>query len=1033
PASAAYNVPFAVRLTGAVDAAALELAFADVVERHEVLRTVYPQADDGPFQQILAGADAEFAVGSVTAAEVETSVLQVLSRPFDVTCDIPVRAALLRVTDTSEHIVVLSMHHICADGASAVPLTRDLLTAYAARTAAAEPQWSPLPVQYADYALWQRELLGAEDDPGSLVAGQLAHWRSALADLPEQLPLPTDRPRPKVQSLAGRALTFEIGAERHAALHRLARTRHASLFMVVRAALSILLARLAATEDVAVGAPIAGRGEAELDDLIGMFVNTLVLRARVAPQASFAELLDQVRETDLAAFANSDVPFERLVELLDPVRSTARHPLFQVGLSFQNLNRAEVRLPGVTVGELEIDTRTSQFDLHWYLTDTYDEQGAPAGISAAVTYATDLFDAATVERFVQRFLRVIDEVAADAEVTIGDIDLLDDAERTRILVDYNDTARELPPVSGSDHPDTLTARFASAVAAHPEAVALAEDRSGIAVAQRVLTYAEFDARSNRLARYLIGRGIGPEQRVAVALPRSVELLVAVYAVLKAGAAYVPIDPDQPDERIRHILDTAAPECILALADSTIDGALALDRLDLADYGDAAVTDADRVRPLRPDTVAYVIFTSGSTGRPKGVAVSHRAIVNRLVWMQSEYRLDTDDVVLQKTPVTFDVSVWELFWPLQIGARLVLAAPQGHRDPAYLARLIAAESVTTVHFVPSMLAVFVAEPAAGAGGSLRRVFASGEALPPAVAQRSRALTGARLHNLYGPTEAAVDVTYHEVTDADTAVVPIGRPVFNTRVYVLDSRLRPVPAGVTGELYLAGTQLARGYLARPDLTADRFVADPFVGGERMYRTGDLVVWNADGELEYRGRSDFQVKLRGLRIEPGEIEAALVAQPEVAQAVALVRGDDGTDQQLVAYVVAEAGHAVDADRLRTELARRLPGYMVPAAVVVLDELPVNASGKLDRRALPAPVRAVREFRAPRTPAEALVCTTFAQVLGVERIGLEDNFFEFGGTSLSATTLAARLSTALGRQVPVLTLFTAPTPAAVLAELDR
>ncbi|SUA48132.1 Tyrocidine synthase III [Nocardia africana] len=1035
PASAAYNVPFAVRLTGAVDAAALELAFADVVERHEVLRTVYPQADDGPFQQILTGADAEFTIGSVTAAEVEAEVAQVLSRPFDVTCDIPVRAALLRVTETSEHIVVLSMHHICADGASAAPLARDLLSAYAARTAGAAPQWSPLPVQYADYALWQREVLGAEDGPRSLVAGQLAHWRTALADLPEQLALPTDRPRPKVQSLRGRALTFEIDAERHAALHRLARTRHASLFMVVRAALSILLARLAATDDVAVGAPIAGRGEAELDDLVGMFVNTLVLRARVAPQASFAELLDQVRETDLAAFANSDVPFERLVELLDPDRSTARHPLFQVGLSFQNLNRAQLRLPGVTVSELDIDTRTSQFDLHWYLTDTYDEQGAPAGISAAVTYTTDLFDAATVRRFVQRFLRVIDRVAADAEGAIGDIDLLDDAERTRMLVGYNDTARDLPPVFGSDHPHTLTARFAAAVTTHPEAVALAEDRAGTAVAQRVLTYAEFDARSNRLARYLIGRGIGPEQRVAVALPRSVELLVAVYAVIKAGAAYVPIDPDQPDERIGHILDTAAPECVLALDGSTIDGAIDLDRLDLTCYSAAAVTDTDRVRPLRPDSIAYVLFTSGSTGRPKGVAVSHRAIVNRLVWMQSEYRLGADDVVLQKTPVTFDVSVWELFWPLQIGARLVLAAPQGHRDPDYLARLVAAESVTTVHFVPSMLAVFVAASGAGAGTSLRRVFASGEALPPAVAQRLRALTGARLHNLYGPTEAAVDVTYHEVTDADadTATVPIGRPVFNTRVYVLDSRLRPVPAGVTGELYLAGTQLARGYLARPDLTADRFVADPFRTGERMYRTGDLVLWNADGELEFRGRSDFQVKLRGLRIEPGEIEAALVAQPEVAQAVALVRGDDGMDQQLVAYVVAAAGQTVDTDRLRAALARQLPGYMVPAVVVVLDHLPVNASGKLDRRALPAPPRAMREFRPPRTAAETLVCETFAQVLGVRRFGLEDNFFEFGGTSLSATVLAARLSAALGQQVPVLTLFTAPTPAAVLAELGR
>ncbi len=1035
PESAAYNVPFVVRLDGAVDAAALRRALSDVIDRHEVLRTIYPESEQGPVQRILPTAEPEFDIRAVTEARVESTVARILSRPFDVTGEIPVRAALLRVSDAAEpaHIVVLSMHHICADGASTAPLTRDLLVAYAARTAGTVPRWAPLPVQYADYTLWQRELLGAEDDPRSLVSGQLGHWRTALAGMPEQLELPTDRPRPMVRSHRGRAVAFEISARRHERLHRLARDRHASLFMVVRAALSILLARLSGTDDVAVGAPIAGRGEAELDDLIGMFVNTLVLRARVAPRDSFADLLDQVRAGDLAAYANSDVPFERLVELLDPIRSTARHPLFQVGLSFQNLARTPVRLPGVAATELEVDTRTTQFDLHWYLTDTYDEAGAPAGISAAVTYATDLFDSTSVQRFIERFLRIVDAVCADDTTAIGDIDVLDADERHRLLSEYNATARELALPSGDgDHPHTLTALFAAAVAAHPEAVALAEDRSGAAMAASTLTYADFDARTNRLARYLIARGIGPDQRVAVALPRSADLLIAIYAVIKAGAAYVPIDPEQPRERIRHILDTAQPECVLAHAESLVDDrAIAIDRLDPTEFRDDPVTDADRRIPLRPDHIAYVIFTSGSTGRPKGVAVAHRAIVNRLAWMQAEYGLTAGDVVLQKTPVTFDVSVWELFWPLQVGARLVLAAPQGHRDPHYLARVVAAESVTTLHFVPAMLAAFLAEADMRDCVSLRRVFASGEALPSTVAQQVRARTGARLYNLYGPTEAAVDVTHHEVRDTDTVTVPIGRPVSNTRVYVLDSRLRPVPAGVVGELYLSGTQLARGYLGRPDLTADRFVADPFGTGGRMYRTGDLVVWNADGELEYRGRSDFQVKLRGLRIEPGEIEAALSDRPEVAHAVAVVRGTNAVEQRLVAYVVAAGEQVVDGDRLRADLSRRLPAYMVPATVVVLDELPVGASGKLDRRALPAPPHRTREFRAPRTESETVVCRVFAQVLELERIGLDDNFFELGGTSLLAATLATRLSTALGRRVPVPALFTASTPAALADEL--
>ncbi len=830
-----------------------------------------------------------------------------------------------------------------------------------------------------------------------------------------------------MQSFRGRAARFVIDAQRHAGLAELARAHNASLFMVVRTVLAVLLARLSGTADIAVGTPIAGRGERELDDLIGMFVNTFVLRTEVDPNARFAALLAQVRERDLEAFAHAEVPFERLVEVLNPVRSTARHPLFQVGLSFQNLAPDVLELPGLTVAAVEPDTQVSQFDLHWFVTDTYDEAGAPAGISGAVTYATDLFDPATVDGFVDRFLRILDAVIADESAVVGEIEVLAPVERHRILVDWNSTHADIDV----EPRPTLASLFDAAVAEHPDAVALVADEAGTGVGQQVLTYAELDARVNRLARYLIGRGVGPQDRVAVAMRRSVDLVVAVYAIVKAGAAYVPIDPDQPAERTGYILETAQPVCVLTTAD--VDSGLEhagtvvrTDELGLSAFTDTPVTDAERRSPLRARSAAYVIFTSGSTGRPKGVAVSHAAIVNRLVWMQFAYRLTPADIVLQKTPATFDVSVWELFWPLQIGARLVLAAPDGHRDPAYLARLIAAEGVSTVHFVPSMLAAFVAEPAAAEYVSLRQVFASGEALTADTARRLRTLTGATLHNLYGPTEVAVDVTYHEVTETDTVTVPIGRPVFNTKVYVLDSRLRPVPVGVAGELYLAGTQLAQGYVGRADLTSDRFVANPFELGERMYRTGDLVKWNREGELEYLGRTDFQVKLRGLRIEPGEVETALIAEEAVGQAVVAVRSD-----RLIAYLVPAAGAELDTEALRRSLSHRLPGYMVPSAFVVLDAFPLNASGKLDRRALPDPEFTAGVFRAPATELESTVCAVFTEVLGIERIGLDDNFFELGGTSMAATRLAARLSELLGEAVPVLWLFTASTPDALVAEI--
>ncbi|MEV5838955.1 amino acid adenylation domain-containing protein [Nocardia sp. NPDC052112] len=1023
--SAAYNIPIAVRLSGALDVAALRAAVADLVARHEVLRTVYPDTDSGPVQLILPAdrSAPELTVRTVAAEQLESAVRELLSTTFDVTVEVPLRVGLFEVEDApAEFVLALVVHHIAGDGTSMGPLTRDLMTAYAARSAGSVPGWTPLPVQYADYSIWQRELLGREDDPESFAAGQIAYWRDALAELPDQLELPTDRPRPPVQSFAGGKVPVHIDAETHRALVELARAQGATLFMVVHAALAVLLARLSGTDDIAIGTPMAGRGEAALDELIGMFVNTLVFRTRVDESAPFTELLARQRETDLAAFANADVPFERLVEVLNPARSTARHPLFQVGLSFQNLAATSLELPGLTISGVDFDAAVSQFDLHWIIGDHYDEAGRPAGISGAVTYAHDLFDEPTVQGVVVRLARLLGEIAAAPRTVVGELELLDAAEWTELVSGRNATEHAV------DTAATLVSLLDATVAATPGGVAL------MGADGEPVTYAELDARVNRLARHLISRGVGPESRVVIALRRSVDLVVAMYAVAKAGAAYVPVDPDQAAARTDYILGTAAPVCVLTDAAAGFDTDLApvlrLDRLDLDRLAATPIADDERVRPLRAANTAYVIFTSGSTGRPKGVAVSHAAIVNQLLWKTSEFALGPGDAVLLKTAATFDLSVWEFWSAAVFGGRLVLAHPDGHGDPAYLNDLMARESVTTLHAVPSMLDALLT---GRLPFTLRRVLVIGEALPAALAQRFRGTYPQKeLVNLYGPTEAAVSVTSHRVTDADAVSVSIGAPEWNSRVYVLDSRLRPVPVGVSGELYLAGAQLARGYFGRVDLTVERFVANPFESGARMYRTGDLVAWNAAGELEYRGRTDFQVKIRGFRIELGEIEAALAALPEIAQAAVIADADQRTGDRLVAYLVP-TGVDIDVAQVKSTLGRVLPSYMVPAAYVVLAALPRTVNGKLDRKALPAPEFETRVFRAPSTPIEEIVAGVFADVLGLPRVGIDDDFFALGGNSLIATQVAARLGAALDTQVPVRVLFEATTVAALAVRVEQ
>ncbi|QKT12788.1 non-ribosomal peptide synthetase [Rhodococcus sp. W8901] len=1025
PDSTVNNIPVAIRLSGTLDVPALQTAVADVVDRHESLRTVFPDFDGVGHQVVRASSEIGelLPVEAVSAESILDRVGALVGAGFDLSRDIPVRAQLFEVSQ-NEHVLVFVVHHIAADGFSIGPLTRDVMLAYAARSAGSDPAWTPLEVQYPDFTLWQRDVLGTDDDPESLLSQQVDYWRTALAGLPDQLDLPTDRPRPAVASDHGATHRFELDADLSTAIDELARQRGATPFMVVHAALSVLLARLSGTTDIAVGTPVAGRGEQVLDDVIGMFVNTLVLRAEVDGAQSFDQLLSRVRGTDLAAFGHADVPFERLVEVLNPERSQGRHPLFQVMLTFQNLGRADLTLGDLAVSEVEFDSATAKFDLQVTVLEAGDE----SGYSVALTYATDLFDDATMTSFGDRFVRILESVVTDPAAVVGDVALLDASERDQVLGTWNATDHEVPRA-------TLVDLFEAQVARTPDATALEFEGES-------LSYGEFAARVNRTARLLISEGVGPDSLVGLGMRRSLDLLVGMYAVLAAGGGYVPVDPDQPVERNAYILGTADPVLVLSTSRDGFEASgegsvriLNLDEADVSGFSAAAVTDADRVAALRVSNTAYVIFTSGSTGRPKGVAVEHGAIVNRLVWMQAEYGLTAGDVVLQKTPFTFDVSVWEFFWPLQVGARLVVAAPDGHRDPGYLVRVMGDRGVTVAHFVPSMLSVFVAEWSASGDAessvsradSLRLVFASGEALPARTAERFRAISSASLHNLYGPTEAAVDVTFHEVTVADTAGVPIGAPVWNTQVFVLDARLRPVPVGVPGELYLAGVQLARGYVSRADLTSDRFVANPFGdGGERMYRTGDLVKWNASGELEYIGRTDFQVKLRGLRIELGEIETALLAQESIAQSVVLVKND-----QLVAYVVPTVGGTVDTEVVKAALATSLASYMVPAVFVVLDAFPLNVSGKLDRKALPEPSFEATAFRAPTTPVEGIVAGVFGEVLGIERVGLDDDFFGLGGNSLLGTQVVSRLGVALDAQVPVRTLFEASTVGALAAHV--
>ena len=1077
--SATYVIPLAVRLSGELDRGALEGALNDLIGRHESLRTRFPERHGVPRQEIVEASAARLALqpSTVRAAELSGALTAAAGVGFDLARELPLRAHLIAIAPEDgvdggglaaaapEHVLLLLLHHIAGDGWSLGPLARDLSAFYRARrlgTAAALPA---LLVQYADYTLWQRAVLGGEGEAESALGRQLAYWKQTLKDLPEGIELPADRARPAVASHRGGRLEFVIPAALHRALAELARGAGASLFMVLQGALAALLSRLGCGQDIAIGSPVAGRSDAALDDLIGFFVNTLVLRTDVSGNPSFQELIGRVRSANLAAYGHAELPFERLVEVLNPARSLSRHPLFQVMLAFESeaSGAAGLDLEGLKAIPQPVATASAKFDLSVGLIERRAAGGEPAGISGVLEYATDLFDEGSVAALGRRLVRLLEAAVAQPDRAIGALEILEAAERTTILRSWNDTTRALPEtveVGGKHQPTTLPWLFAAQALRTPHATAVVfEDRT--------LTYAELDAHSNRLAQHLRSLGVGPDVLVGVCAERSLELVVGLLGILKAGGAYLPLDPEYPAERLADMMADAGlglvltqealparlplrPDVTAVLLDRPQDWGGAA-RLDEAELGELGGSD------LAPGDLAYMIYTSGSTGRPKGAANTHEGLHNRLAWMQAAYGLGAEDAVLQKTPFSFDVSVWEFFWPLITGARLVMAKPGVHREPVRLLEAIRRQAITTLHFVPSMLQAFVEHLSAvleapAACGSLKRLICSGEALSAELRdQVGRLLPKVQLENLYGPTEAAIDVTRWSCADDHSREVPIGRPIWNTRAYVLDAGLQAVPAGVVGELYIAGVGLARGYLNRSGLTAERFVADPHGGlfggtaGDRMYRTGDLARWRADGVLEFLGRADAQVKLRGFRIEPGEIEAVLLAEASVAAAAVVARSEAGSGAglgpRLIGYVVARkdqdggvAGAPLDLGSLRAALAHKLPDYMVPSALVELEALPLTPNGKLDRRALPAPeVLAGRGYRGPRTAQEELLCSLYAEVLGVGRVGIDDNFFELGGHSLLAVRLISRLRAVLGVEVAIRSLFEAPSVEALAQRLSQ
>nr|WP_255595530.1 amino acid adenylation domain-containing protein [Lysobacter sp. BMK333-48F3] len=1016
PGSAVYNVPMSLWVEGRLDREALQRALDEIVRRHESLRTVIRADDDGPYQQVLDPVPVPLAqddLRALPAAEREAAAFArgraEAARAFDLARGPMFRATLIQVED-QRRLLVLNAHHIVVDGWSLGILLGELQQLYAAFSRhAASPLAEPA-LQYADYALWQREQL----ERGKLQP-QLDYWTQRLSGRLPVLEVPGDRPRPARQDHAGAALREVVPAELYEQVKQLAREHGATPFMTVLAAFQTLLMRYSGQTDQICGVGLANRGRAELEPMIGFFINTLALRHDLSGDPSFAELLARVKDGTIGAFSHQDLPIERLIESLDLDRALSHTPLFQVMLFFQNFPAGgapteELQLRSVSFDA--VNQGTSRTDLSLFASEEGDE------LRLFFEYATALFDQATVAAFARHLVQLLRSAVADPQRRLSELEILEPGERERLLHANNDTALDLPQ-------QALHAAFEAQAAQHPQAIAVEQG-------QARLSYAELDAQADAVARALAARGVGCGDLVGLLVERTPRMLAALLGTLKAGAAYVPMDPAYPAERLGFMLEDAAMR--LVLGERVLLAALPAAQATLALEDALAEPGQGRVAATpQADDLAYVIFTSGSTGRPKGVQIAHRAALNFLASVAREPGLGRDDALCAVTTLSFDIAVLELLLPLSVGARVVLADRDTAADGAALSRLLQSSRSTLMQATPATWRMLLDAGWRAPPGL--RLLCGGEALPRELADRLLA-DGAQLWNLYGPTETTVWSALERVR-ADGAIC-IGRPMANTQIYVVDRALRPVPAGVPGELLIGGLGVARGYLGRPQLTAEKFVPDPFgkAPGARLYRTGDLARWRRDGRLEVLGRIDHQIKLRGFRIELGEIESVLAEHPSVHQAVAVCREDRPGDQRLVAYAVARAGHSIDVEQLRALAKRRLPDYMLPSAWVALQAMPLTPNGKVDRRALPAPdaqaeAAGGERYAAPRNAEEEKLAALWAETLGRERVGIDDDFFALGGHSLLATRLLSRINQSFAVQATLRALFEAPTVAGFAAWL--
>ena len=1022
PLSSAYNQVFTTRICDHVNVKNFRLAFGELLERHPSLRSTFPKLGEEPIQQVHQGEEVDFQQVDASAwreAELYLYVHQESQRPFDLEHESVTRVRLFTCSQ-QEHILLLTIHHIATDGWSLDIILSELSKLYQAQQDGVSASLPTLKHSYSDYVHSQKKKL-----EGSEGEKLWSYWQEQLQGELPGLNLPVDKPRPPIQTYNGASYNFQLSSQLTQQLKQLASLSDATLYMTLLAAFEVLLHRYSGQSNILVGSAIAGRLQSQFRGIVGYFTNSVVLRGDLSNNPSFDSFLTQVRQTVLEALTHQDYPFALLVEKLQPHREPSRSPIFQAFFVLQQLKQSQAILlllenqtekdvdwGGMKLRPFEIPQQEGQFDL------TLEMVEGSSSVFGSFKYNTHLFDGSTIERMAAHFQNLLSAIGENPQLAVGELPLLSEAERHQLLTEWNDTVTEYPADK------CIHQLFEQQVERTPEAVAVVFEN-------QQLTYLQLNQRANQLAHHLQSLGVGPEVLAGVCVERSIEMVVGLLGILKAGGAYVPLDPNYPQERLSYMLADSGVEVLLtqqSLLESLLQNQVEVVCLD-TDWGAIEQhTQANLDVGVCSDNLAYVIYTSGSTGLPKGVMNTHQGIRNRLLWMQQSYQLTSSDRVVQKTPFSFDVSLWEFFWPLLTGARIVVAQPFGHKDSTYLVNLISQQQITTIHFVPSMLQIFLQEPNLGNCSCLKRVFSSGEALPSELTQRFFDKLECELHNLYGPTEAAIDVTFWQCQPQENLqIVPIGRPISNIQIYILDLHLQPVPVGVAGELYIGGDGLARGYLNRPELTSEKFIPNPLCDSksERLYKTGDLACYLANGNIEYLGRIDHQVKIRGFRIELGEIEVVLNTHPQIQQAVVIAIEDILGNKRLVAYVVP-SDETLTTNQLREFLKQQLPEYMVPSSFVTLDNLPLTPNGKVDRKALPAlSTETMSDLQCitPRNRTEEIIGDIFASVLSIQKVSIHDNFFTLGGHSLLATQVISRVRQSFAVDVSLRSFFEEPT----------